>query len=212
MSACGSAVCFHWRRFLHIGYHVGTSICYFLTQSQAISQSFRVFTLVSDHRMLVYVTFFNIFQNSWVCLYKITVTFTMCVCKRSPVCLTSMQCVFVCSQLVFVHLWMCPCKNADCICVCDRSASSMSKWRPKAWTLTPEMIPFGTKVPIDAEHVDSIYSLVQCHVDTTPIVLPIASQLQARLDLSRDVYFFGHACASARSSRQAGISASNVLS
>ena len=26
----------------------------------------------------------------------------------------------------------------------DRSASSVSKWRP-AWTLTPEMIPFGTK-------------------------------------------------------------------
>ena len=34
-------------------------------------------------------------------------------------------------------------KNDDCI-FGDRSASSMSKWRP-AWTLTPEMIHFRTK-------------------------------------------------------------------
>ena len=41
-----------------------------------------------------------------------------------------------------IHLWSSG-KNAGCI-FGDRSASSMSKWRP-AWTLTPEMIPFGTK-------------------------------------------------------------------
>ena len=41
-----------------------------------------------------------------------------------------------------IHLWSSG-KNADCI-FGDRSASSMSKWRP-AWTLTPEMIPVGTK-------------------------------------------------------------------
>ena len=41
-----------------------------------------------------------------------------------------------------IHLWSSG-KNADCI-FGDRSASSMSKWRP-AWTLTPEMIPFGSK-------------------------------------------------------------------
>ena len=40
-----------------------------------------------------------------------------------------------------IHLWSSG-KNADCI-FGDRSASSMCKWRP-AWTLTPEMIPFGT--------------------------------------------------------------------
>ena len=41
-----------------------------------------------------------------------------------------------------IHLWS-PGKNADCI-FGDRSASSMSKWRP-AWTLTPEKIHFRTK-------------------------------------------------------------------
>ena len=41
-----------------------------------------------------------------------------------------------------IHLWSSG-KNADCI-FGDRSASSMSKWRP-AWTLAPEMIPFGSK-------------------------------------------------------------------
>ena len=41
-----------------------------------------------------------------------------------------------------IHLWSSG-KNADCI-FGDRSASSMSKWRP-AWTLTPEMIHFRTK-------------------------------------------------------------------
>ena len=38
-----------------------------------------------------------------------------------------------------IHLWSSG-KNDDCI-FGDRSASSMSKWRP-AWTLTPEMIHF----------------------------------------------------------------------
>ena len=41
-----------------------------------------------------------------------------------------------------IHLWSSG-KNADRI-FGDRSASSMSKWRP-AWTLTPEMIHFRTK-------------------------------------------------------------------
>ena len=41
-----------------------------------------------------------------------------------------------------IHLWSSG-KNADYI-FGDRSASSMSKWRP-AWTLTPEMIHFRTK-------------------------------------------------------------------
>ena len=46
----------------------------------------------------------------------------------------------------------------------NRSASSMSKWRP-AWTLTPEMIPFRTKSVTLSVLIDLIYSLVQCHVD-----------------------------------------------
>ena len=102
-----------------------------LTQSQAISQSFRVFISFRSRRD----TTFFIFRNSF--LYKITVSFTM-VIKRSP---GGQACRWRAVNFE-IHLWSSG-KNADCI-FGDRSASSMSKWRP-AWTLTPEMIPFGTK-------------------------------------------------------------------
>ena len=102
-----------------------------LTQSQAISQSFRAFISFRSRRD----TTFFIFRTSF--LYKITVSFTM-VIKRSP---GGQACRWRAINFE-IHLWSSG-KNADCI-FGDQSASSMSKWRP-AWTLTPEMIPFGTK-------------------------------------------------------------------
>ena len=58
-----------------------------------------------------------------------------------------------------IHLWSSG-QNADCI-FGDRSASSMSKWRP-AWTLTPEMIHFRTKSVTLSMLIDL---LIIVHVD-----------------------------------------------
>ena len=58
-----------------------------------------------------------------------------------------------------IHLWSSG-KNADCI-FGDRSASSMSKWRP-ASTLTPEMIPFGTKSVTLSMLIDPLTSTMSC--------------------------------------------------
>ena len=58
-----------------------------------------------------------------------------------------------------IHLWSSG-KNADCI-FGDWSASSMSKWRP-AWTLTPEMIPFGTKSVTLSMLIDLLPSTMSC--------------------------------------------------
>ena len=53
-------------------------------------------------------------------------------------------------------------KNADCI-FGDRSASSMSKKRPaSAWTLTPEMIPFGTKSVTLSMFIDLLAGTMSC--------------------------------------------------
>ena len=102
-----------------------------LTQSQAISQSFRAFISFRSRRDTTFFHFSKLF------LYKITVSFTM-VIKRSP---GGQACRWRAINFE-IHLWSSG-KNADCI-FGDRSASSMSKWRP-AWTLTPEMIHFRTK-------------------------------------------------------------------
>ena len=120
-----------------------------LTQSQAISQSFRVFISFRSRRD---TTFFFIFRNSF--LYKITVSFTM-VIKRSP---GGQACRWRAINFE-IHLWSSG-KNADCI-FGDRSASSMSKWRP-AWTLTPEMIHFRTKSVTLSMLIDL---LIIVHVD-----------------------------------------------
>ena len=58
-----------------------------------------------------------------------------------------------------IHLWSSG-KNADCI-FGDRSASSMSKWRP-AWTLTPEMIHFRTKSVTLSMLIDLLTSTMSC--------------------------------------------------
>ena len=58
-----------------------------------------------------------------------------------------------------IHLWSSG-KNADRI-FGDRSASSMSKWRP-AWFLTPEMIPFGTKSVTLSMLIDLLTSTMSC--------------------------------------------------
>ena len=120
-----------------------------LTQSQTISQSFRVFIPFRSRRE----TTFFIFRNSF--LYKITVSFTM-VIKRSP---GEQACRWRAVNFE-IHLWSSG-KNADCI-FGDRSASSMSKWRP-AWTLTPQMIPFGsTSVTPLSMLIDLLTSTMSC--------------------------------------------------
>ena len=96
--------------------------------------------------------FFFICRNSF--LYKITVSFTM-VIKRSP---GGQACRWRAVNFE-IHLWSSG-KNADCI-FGDRSASSMSKWRP-AWTLTPEMIPFGTKSVTLSMLIDLLTSTMSC--------------------------------------------------
>ena len=58
-----------------------------------------------------------------------------------------------------IHRWSSG-KNADCI-FGDWSASSMSKWR-SAWTLTKEMIPFGTKSVTLRMLIDLLTSIMSC--------------------------------------------------
>ena len=121
-----------------------------LTQSQAISQSFRVFiSLISDQGE---IRLFFIFRNSF--LYKITVSFTM-VIKRYP---GGQACRWRAVNFE-IYLWSSS-KNADRI-FGDRSASSKSKWRP-AWFLTPEMIPFGTKSVTLSMLIDLLTSTMSC--------------------------------------------------
>ena len=103
-----------------------------LTQSQAISQSFRVFISFRSRKD----TTFFIFRNS--SLYKITVSFSM-VIKRPPASPGGQACRWRAVNFE-IHLWSSG-KNADCI-FGDRSASSMSKWRP-AWTLTRKWFLLG---------------------------------------------------------------------
>ena len=148
-----------------------------LTQSQAISQSFRVFISFTSRRD---TTFFHFSKLFFIQNYRFLYH------GDQKIWWTSMQAG---SQLRnrIIHLWSSG-KNADCIFV-DRSASSMSKWRP-AWTLTPEMIPFRTKSVMLSMLIDlltsSHYNVVQCHVGEDRINWPLTS---------RDVYFFGNACA-----------------
>ena len=120
-----------------------------LTQSQAISQSFRVFISFTSRRDTTFFHFSKLFF-----LYKITVSFTM-VIKRSP---GGQACRWRAVNFE-IHLWSSG-KNADCI-FGDRSASSMSKWRP-AWTLTPEMIPFRTKSVTLSMLIDLLTSTMSC--------------------------------------------------
>ena len=120
-----------------------------LTQSQAISQSFRAFISFRWRRD---TTFFFIVETLFYT--KITVSFTM-VIKRSP---GGQACRWRAINFE-IHLWSSG-KNADCI-FGDRSASSMSKWRP-AWTLTPEMIHFRTKSVTLSMLIDL---LIIVHVD-----------------------------------------------
>ena len=65
-----------------------------------------------------------------------------------------------------IHLWSSG-KNADCI-FGDRSASSMSKWTP-SWTLTPEMIPFGTKSVKLSMLIDLLTSTMSCRATQVKI-------------------------------------------
>ena len=119
-----------------------------LTQSQAILQSFRVIISFRSRRDTTFFHFSKLF------LYKITVSFTM-VIKRSP---GGQACRWRAINFE-IHLWSSG-KNADCI-FGDRSASSMSKWRP-VWTLTPEMIPFGTKSVTLSRLIDLLTSTMSC--------------------------------------------------
>ena len=131
MSACGQ-LCASWRRFLYIGLHVSWKPRLQAWHSHRQSRSHSAFSSLSD-QWEIRLSF--IFRNSF--LYKITVSFTMMI-KRSP---GGQACRWRAVNFE-IHLWSSG-RNADCI-FGDRSASSMSKYRP-AWTLTPEMIPFRTK-------------------------------------------------------------------
>ena len=118
-------------------------------QSRRQSRSHFAFSSLSDQGE---IRLFFIFRNSF--LYKVTVSFTM-VIKRSP---GGQACRWRAINFE-IHLWSSG-KNADCI-FGNRSASSMSKWRP-AWTLTPEMIPFGTKSVTLSMLIDLLTSTMLC--------------------------------------------------
>ena len=117
-----------------------------LTQSQAISQSFRVFISFRSRRD---TTFFSklFFIQNYRFLY------------RGDQKISDGQACRWWAVNFEIHLWSSG-KNADCI-FGDRSASSMSKWRP-VWTLTPEMIPFGTKSVTLRMLIDLLTSTMSC--------------------------------------------------
>ena len=105
-----------------------------LTQSQAISQSFRVFISFTSRRD---TTFFQSSKLYFIQNYRFLYRGDQKISLW-----TSMQVAGSQLRNPTVIIWSSG-KNADCM-FGDRSASSMSKWRP-AWALTPEMIPFRTK-------------------------------------------------------------------
>ena len=119
-----------------------------LTQSQAISQSFRVFISFRSRRD---TTFFHFSKLFFIQNYR----FLYHGDQRSP----GGQAWGWRTVNFEIHLWSSG-KNADCI-FGDRSASSMSKWRP-AWTLTPEMIPFGTKSVTLSKLIDLLTGPMSC--------------------------------------------------
>ena len=120
-----------------------------LTQSQAISQSFRVFISFRSRRD---TTFFHFSKLFFLQNYRFLLNM---VIKRSP---GGQACRWRAVNFL-IHLWSSG-KNADCI-FGDQSASSMSKWRP-AWTLTPEMIPLGTKSVTLSMLIDLLTSTMSC--------------------------------------------------
>ena len=107
-----------------------------LTQSQAVSQSFRVF--ITFRSWEIRLSF--IFRNSF--LYKITVSFTM-VIKRSPGGESSgdgrSTSKSTCAFPAWLH-W--------------RSTSIVYVQIEPRWTLTSEMVPFGSKSVTLAKHAD----------------------------------------------------------
>ena len=111
-----------------------------LTQSQAISQSFRAFISFRSRRD---TTFFFIFRNSF--LYKITVSFTM-VIKRSP---GGQACMWRAINFE-IHLWSSG-MNADCIFW--RSICIQHVQMEAGLNSDPGNDSFSDKIR-DAKHVD----------------------------------------------------------
>ena len=111
-----------------------------LTQSQAISQSFRVFI---SFRSMRDTTFFSFFETLF--FYKITVSFTM-VIKRSPGGQASCRWRAVNFE---IHLWSSG-RNADCIW---RSISIQHVQIEAGLNSDPGNDSFWDKIR-DAEHVD----------------------------------------------------------
>ena len=132
---------------VHIDLHVKPRLHAWHSHKQSRSH-FAFSSLSHQGEIRLFFHFSNLF------LYKITVSFTM-VIKRSP---GGQVCRWRAVNFE-IHLWSSG-KNADCI-FGDRSASSMSKWRP-AWTLTPEMIPFGTKSVTLSMFIDLLTSTMSC--------------------------------------------------
>ena len=119
-----------------------------LTQSQAISQSFRVFISFTSRRDTTFFYFSKLFfiQNYRFLYHG----------DQKISWWTSLQVAGSQLRNPPVKFW----QNADCI-FGDRSASSMSKWRP-AWTLTPELIPFVTKSVRLSMLIDLLTSTMSC--------------------------------------------------
>ena len=119
-----------------------------LTQSQAISQSFCVFISFTSRRD---TTFFSFFET----LFYTKLPFPLPWWSKD--------------LLVDKHAGggqstaksTCEVPARTLTAFGDRSASSMSKWRP-AWTLTPEMIPFRTKSVTLSMLIDLLTSTMSC--------------------------------------------------
>ena len=121
------AVCFLAKISLH-SVHVNPRLHAWHSHRQSRSH-FALSSLSDQGEIRLFCYFSKLF------LYKITVSFNM-VIKRSP---GGQACRWRTINFE-IHLWSSG-KNADCI-FGDRSASSMSKWRP-ACTLTRKWFIFG---------------------------------------------------------------------
>ena len=127
------AVCFLAKISSHVHRPTCKTTLARLTQSQATSQSFRVFISFTSRRD---TRLFFIFRISF--LYKITVSFTM-VIKRSP----GGQAGRWRAVNFEIHLWSSG-KNADCIYLAIDQHPALVQMEAGLNSDT-EMIPFGTK-------------------------------------------------------------------
>ena len=147
-----------------------------LTQSQATSQSFRVFITSRSMRDTTFSHFSKLF------LYKITVSFPM-VIKKSPGGEFAGGGRSTSKTTCVVPTW-------NLTAFGDRSASSMSKYSP-AWTLTSEMVPLGTKSVTFSMLIDLLTCRSTCRSTQVKIYLVNVWSHQLTTDLKRCLLFLG---------------------